>query len=82
MKFLKNHPSDATLDLVCRMCPLHLLEPEEKIRRLKKGQVLEVLTDYDRALGDIPDWCRKCGHEFIGVEEEENYYKLYIRKCK
>ncbi|MBW2035788.1 MAG: hypothetical protein JRI94_19875 [Deltaproteobacteria bacterium] len=52
MKFVENQQSDDTLDLVCRMCPLHLLEPGEKIKCLKKGQVLEVLTDYDGALED------------------------------
>ena len=49
---------------------------------MKKGQVLEVLTDYDGALEDIPDWCQKVGQEFIGVEESEDYYKLYIKKTK
>jgi hypothetical protein len=27
-------------------------------------------------------WCEKCGQEFIGVEEDEDCYKLYIRKIK
>ena len=82
MKFIENQPSDGTLDLVCRMCPLHLLEPGDKLNCMKKGQVLEVLTDYDGALEDIPDWCQKVGQEFIGMEEDEDYYKLYIKKTK
>jgi TusA-related sulfurtransferase/ribosomal protein L40E len=45
MKFVEKQCADATLDLVCRMCPLHLLEPGEKLRCLKRVQVLEVLTD-------------------------------------
>ncbi len=82
MKFVKNQDSDETLDLVCRMCPMHLMEPGEKLRCLKKGQVLEILTDYDGALEDIPEWCQKCGQEFIGIEEVEDCYKMYIRKKK
>jgi TusA-related sulfurtransferase len=82
MNFVENQPSDDILDLVCRVCPLHLLEPGDKLNCLKKGQVLEVLTDYDGALEDIPNWCEKCGQEFIGIEEEDDYYKLYIRKNK
>jgi len=27
-------------------------------------------------------WCKKCGQEFIGIEEDEECYKLYIRKTK
>ena len=82
MKFIEECKSDDTLDLVCRMCPLHLIEPGEKIKCMKSGQVLEVLTDYDGALEDIPAWCKKNGHEFIGMEEDEDYYKLYIKKVK
>jgi len=82
MKFVKNHPSDATVDLVCRTCPLHLLEPGEKLKCLKTGQILEVLTDYDGALEDIPSWCKKYGQKFIGVEEDDGCYKLYIKKIE
>ncbi len=80
MKFVHNLSSDATLDMVCRMCPLHLIEPGEKLKCMKNGQVLEVLTDYDGALEDIPSWCEKCGQEFIGIQEDEDRYKVYIRK--
>jgi tRNA 2-thiouridine synthesizing protein A len=80
MKFVRNEKADKSLDLVCRMCPMHLLEPGDKLKCMTKGQVLEVLTDYDGALNDIPDWCRKCGHEFIGVEEDDECYKFYIKK--
>ncbi len=80
MKFVKHQNPDESLDLVCRMCPMHLLEPGDKLKCMKKGQVLEVMTDYDGALNDIPDWCKKCGHEFIGVEEDDEYFKFYIKK--
>ncbi len=82
MKFVSGIEPDDTLDLVCRMCPLHLLEPGERLKCLKTGQVLEVLTDYDGALEDIPAWCRRCGQEFVGMEEGEDCYRLYIRKVK
>jgi TusA-related sulfurtransferase len=82
MNFIKHQNADESLDLVCRMCPMHLLEPGDKLKCMKKGQVLEVLTDYDGALEDIPDWCKKCGHEFIGMEEDDDYYKFYIKKKK
>ncbi len=82
MKFVENHPSDDTLDLVCRACPMHLLEPGDRLKCMKKGQVLEVLTDYDGALEDIPEWCNKCGQELIGIEEYEDCDKIYIKKVK
>ncbi len=82
MKFVDNVKADDTLDIVCRMCPMHLLEPGDKLNCMKKGQVLEVQTDYDKALEDIPNWCEKCGQEFLGMEEDDDCYKLYIKKKK
>ena len=82
MNFIRECKADATADLVYRMCPMHLLEPVEMIRDLKTGQVLEILTDYDGALEDIPAWCAKHGQEFMGISEDDecDIYKLYIRK--
>jgi TusA-related sulfurtransferase len=82
MRFLDHCKADATVDLVYRVCPMHLLEPVELIKDLEEGQVLEILTDYDGALEDIPAWCAKHGQEFLGISEDEcgDCYKLYIKK--
>ena len=82
MNFISDYKADATVDLVYRMCPMHLLEPGEQIKDLREGQVLEILTDYDGALEDIPAWCDKNHQEFIGIDEDDEgeFYKLYVRK--
>jgi tRNA 2-thiouridine synthesizing protein A len=80
MKFVENVRADVTADIVYMMCPMHLLKLDEMISDLEVGQVLEVLTDYDGALEDIPQWCRRTGNEFIGMNETEDFYKFYIRK--
>lgn len=82
LKFVEHIKADVTTDIVYMMCPMHLLKLEEKIKELDKGQVLEILTDYDGALEDIPGWCEKTGNEFVGIEETEDYYKFYIRKAR
>jgi len=82
LKFVNNVKADVTSDVVYMMCPMHLLKLEEMIKQIEPGQVLEILTDYDGALEDIPGWCEKTGHEFIGVDEEDDFYKFYIRKKK
>ena len=71
MRFLNNYRADATADLVYR-CPMHLLEPMQLIKDLKQGQGLEILTDYDGALEDIPAWCAKHGQEFVGIGEGDD----------
>ena len=82
MRFLTDCKADATADLVYRVCPMHLLEPAEFLKDLQTGQVLEILTDYDGALEDIPAWCAKHGQEFVGLceEDDDEVFKLYIRK--
>jgi TusA-related sulfurtransferase len=80
IKFVENVKADVTADIVYMMCPMHLLKLEELVKTLEPGQVLEILTDYDGALEDIPAWCRKTGNEFIGIEETEDFFRFYIRK--
>jgi TusA-related sulfurtransferase len=80
MKFVEGIRADVTADIVYMMCPMHLLKLDEMVKDLEKGQVLEILTDYEGALEDIPGWCEKTGNEFIGLDEAEDYYKFYIRK--
>jgi len=72
--------ADATTDIIYMMCPMHLLTIEDKIKEIDEGQILSILTDYDGALEDIPDWCRKTGNEFLGIYEDSDHYKFFIRK--
>ncbi len=80
MKFVHDIKADITADTVFMMCPMHLLKLDEMIKELEVGQMLEILTDYDGAMEDIPQWCKKTGNEFIGMEEMEDFYKFYVKK--
>ena len=80
MKFVENVKPDVTTDIVYMMCPMHLLKLEEQIKELERGQILEIMTDYDGALEDIPAWCAKTGNEFLGMEDSADFYKFYIKK--
>lgn len=74
--------ADAETDIIYMMCPMHLLTIEDKVKEIGIGQVLSILTDYDGALEDIPEWCSKTGNEFLGIFEDADHYKFYIRKVK
>ncbi len=80
MKFIENVKPDVTTDIVYMMCPMHLLKLQEQIKELEQGQILEIMTDYDGALEDIPAWCVKTGNEFLGMEDTADFYKFYIKK--
>jgi len=72
--------ADSTTDIIYMMCPMHLLTIEDQIKVLQPGEVLAILTDYDGALEDIPAWCAKTGNDFLGIFEDSDHYKFYIRK--
>lgn len=74
--------ADATTDIIYMMCPMHLLTIEEKIKELEVGQTLAILTDYDGALEDIPEWCKKTGNEFLGILETPDHYQFFVKKLK
>ena len=74
--------ADAETDIIYMMCPMHLLTIEDKVKEIKAGQILSILTDYDGALEDIPEWCTKTGNEFLGIYEDTDHYKFYIKKIK
>lgn len=80
MRFVKDVKPDVTTDIVYMMCPMHLMKLEEHMKDLAPGQILEIMTDYDGALEDIPDWCAKTGNEFLGIDETPDFFKFYIRK--
>ena len=80
MKFVSDVKPDVTTDIVYMMCPMHLLKLEEMMKELEVGQILEIMTDYDGALEDIPGWCEKTGNEFLGIDETPDFFKFYIKK--
>lgn len=83
LKFLdKPIKADTTTDIIYMMCPMHLLTIQQKMQELKVGQILAILTDYDGALEDIPEWCIKTGNGFLGILETADHYEFYVKKLK
>lgn len=72
--------ADATLDCVGLYCPMPIVSTAKKIKELSPGQVLEILADDKGIKRDMPAWCGATGNEFLGIEEEEGQYKVYVKK--
>ena len=72
--------ADATLDCTGLYCPMPIIETRDKMRELETGQVLEVLADDKGIKTDMPAWCDSTGNEFLGIEEEDGEYRVYVRK--
>lgn len=72
--------ADATLDTFGLLCPVPIIKTAKRIREMTVGQVLEVLADDEQILEDMPAWCQSIGHGFLGVEDAQGEYRVYVRK--
>jgi len=69
-----------TLDAKGLDCPMPLLKAKKAMESLESGQVLEIIGTDEGSKIDLPGWCERVGHVFLGTKEEENYFKFYIKK--
>ncbi len=74
--------ADAILDTLGLYCPMPIVKTAKKIKDLKIGQVLEVISDDEGIKEDMPAWCKRTGNEFLRIEEGEGEYRVYVRKLK
>ena len=63
-------------------CPGPILAAKKQIAGVTVGNVMEVLATDSGTLKDIPAWCRKMGHDFLGSFEEAGSIHLFLRKAK
>lgn len=74
--------SDQTLDCYGLLCPMPIIQTAQKIKQMKVGEILEVLATDKGILEDMPAWCRQTGQEFLGIEQEGEMFKAYVRKIR
>ncbi len=72
--------ADQTLDCIGLYCPMPIVKTAQKIKDLKTGDVLEVLSDDIGIKLDMPAWCDSTGHEYLGIEEAGGEIKVYVKK--
>jgi len=71
---------DQTLDAKGLSCPMPLLKAKKAIDAIGSGQVLEILGTDPGSRNDLPSWCERCGHQFLGEKEDAGFFRFYIRK--
>lgn len=60
---------DKTLDTRGEICPYPDVRTKKLLKKMEKGQVLEVLTDYPLSVERIPRNVVKDGHKVLKVEQ-------------
>ncbi len=78
---LKALAVDKSVDARGTACPGPLLEAKKAIGTIKSGNIMEVLSADEGTKRDIPKWCTKQGHEYLGTVEESGYFKIYMKKA-
>jgi len=69
-----------TFDATGMLCPIPILKTAQKIKEIEVGEVLEILADDEGAREDFPAWCEQTGNEYLGITEEGEVLKFYIRR--
>ncbi len=72
--------ADQTLDCKGLSCPMPIIKLSKTIKKMKSGEVLEMLGTDPGSKADLPAWCNKTGNIFEGMEEEGGVQKFYIKK--
>jgi tRNA 2-thiouridine synthesizing protein A len=62
-------------------CPGPLLAAKQAIGEIESGDVMEVLSADAGTKRDIPRWCQKMEHEFLGIVDEDSFSRLYLKKA-
>lgn len=77
---IANITPDMTLDAKGLSCPMPLLKTKKAMNQISSGQILEVLGTDPGSKNDLPGWCERSGHEFVGAKEEEGFFRFFIKK--
>jgi TusA-related sulfurtransferase len=63
-------------------CPGPLMELIGAIKMVEIGDEIEVLSTDKGSAGEIPQWLKKVGHEFLGSHEEAGVWHVNLKRSK
>jgi len=63
-------------------CPGPLLEAKRGMAAVPKNEIMELLSSDEGTNEDVPLWCKKVGHDYLGFIEEAGHWRLFIRRMK
>jgi tRNA 2-thiouridine synthesizing protein A len=58
-----------TLDVKGKICPYPDMETMTTLKKMSKGEILEVLLDYPLSVERLPRSAKKWGHKVLAIEE-------------
>ncbi|CAK8722304.1 MAG: sulfurtransferase TusA family protein [Candidatus Electrothrix sp. AW2] len=70
----------SVLDAKGLSCPMPLLRTKKEIGKIETGQVLQIDGTDPGSRNDIPGWCSRAGHEYLGEKEETGFISFFVQK--
>ena len=61
------------------LCPLPVIRTQEAVKKLKTGDILEVVCTDSGILQDIPTWCRINGHTVLKTFTDDYDYYIVLQ---
>lgn len=80
MNELTSVSADRVVDARAMACPGPLLEAKRSVGLLAVGQVLELVCADRASREDLPAWCRKAGHDYLGWLERNHGDSHFIQR--
>ena len=77
---LKELKVDLVVDARGTSCPGPILAAKKAIGGVPVGGIMEVMATDSGTLKDIPAWCKKMGHEYLGAFDDAGYLWLFLRR--
>ena len=70
----------SVLDAKGLSCPMPLLRTKKEIGKIGSGEILQVDGTDPGSRNDIPGWCERSGHEYLGEKEGDGFFSFFIKK--
>lgn len=71
--------AEIELDVRGEVCPVPLVEVRKALRKISRGDIIEVVGDHPASKKEIPMAVQALGRELLSVEEEGGTWKIRIR---
>jgi TusA-related sulfurtransferase len=72
--------ADFVIDCLGLYCPMPIIKTSQKIDDIAPGQVVEVVSDDEGIVLDLPNWCQMTGNKFLGVEHQGDEFRAFVQK--
>jgi len=71
---------DEMLDVRDRVCPYPMILTMRKVKEMKPGEVLKVISNTEGIKTDLPAWCEKTSNQLLHQEEKAGETIFYVKK--